>query len=498
MPQRISLSDDHYCVPVPMKKLVIAVFVVALSVLSLFAATTINSTHAYSWSANTGFLNWRPDSTNGVNIGAYITQGYIYGANVGWINMGSGNPANHIQYQNNSATDFGVNFTVDPNNPAIALLRGYAYGANVGWLHFEDTGNPYVNIADGHLSGFVWSANLGWITLADFQAYVSTDTIDPGVDTDSDGIADAWEYIYLGDSAAGPNDDSDGDGETNLSEYKSKTDPTNPNSVAYTARQLNISTRLRVLTDNNVLIGGFIITGADPKKVIIRGIGPSLGAFGVPGVLANPILELHDHTGAIVAVNDNWKEALNANEILNSGLAPSNDLESAILQTLAPDAYTVVVQGTNGDVGVGLVEAYDLAQDVPSKLANISTRGFVDAGDNVMIGGFIVGAGLGNNGNGSERVIVRAIGPSLTPFGINNALQDPTLELHDGNGNTIATNDNWKDGGQTAAIQASNLAPSNDLESVILEVLPSGAYTAIVRGNADGTGVALVEAYNLQ
>lgn len=461
------------------------------------AAATISSTNAYTWGANIGYLNWRPDSANGVSIGAYILQGYIYGANVGWINVGGGNAANHIQYQNNSATDFGVNFTLDPDNPGHGLLRGYAYGANIGWINFEDTGNPYVVLSNGQLRGYVWSANCGWINLDDLNFFVATDSINPGVDTDGDGLPDAWEYIYFGSLAADPNVDSDGDGETNISEYKSHTIPTDPISVFYSARQLNISTRLRVLTDDNVLIGGFIITGTDPKKVIIRGIGPSLSAFGVPGALENPVLELHDHTGATIAVNDNWKEAPNASEVLNSGLAPGNDLEAAILQTLVPDAYTVVVRGANGATGVGLVEAYDLAQGVPSKLANISTRGFVDAGDNVMIGGFIIGAGLGNNGSGSGRVIVRAIGPSLIPFGISNALQDPTLELHDGNGNTIASNDNWKDGSQAAAIQASGLAPDNDLESALFKVLPAGQYTAIVRGNNNETGVGLVEAYDL-
>jgi hypothetical protein len=157
----------------------------------------------------------------------------------------------------------------------------------------------------------------------------------------------------------------------------------------------------------------------------------------------------------------------------------------------------VVVRGVGDTVGIGLVEAYDLAQDIPSKFANISTRGFVDTGDNVMIGGFIIGAGQGNNGSGSEKVVVRAIGPSLVPFGITNALQDPILELHDGNGNTVAVNDNWQDGDQAAAIQASGLAPGDDLESALLKVLPVGPYTAIVRGAGNGTGVGLVEAYNL-
>jgi hypothetical protein len=464
----------------------------------LRAASTINSTNAFSWGANTGYLSWRPDPTNGVSIGAYICQGYVYGANVGWINMGSGNPANHIRYQNNSATDSGVNFTIDPNNSGHGLLRGLAYGANIGWINFEDTGNPYVVLSNGQFRGYAYSANVGWINLGDMNVFVQTDTIDPGVDTDGNGLPDAWEYTYFGHKGLDPNADSDGDGESNLSEYRSGTNPADPNSVVHSARQLNISTRLRVLTDNNVLIGGFIITGTDPKRVIIRGIGPSLTAFGVPGALANPVLELHDHTGATITVNDNWKEAPNASEVMNSGLAPGNDLEAAILQTLVPDAYTVVLRGVNGATGVGLVEAYDLASGVPSKLANISTRGFVDAGDNVMIGGFIIGAGLGNNGSGSERVMVRAIGPSLIPFGITNALKDPTLELHDGNGNTIAVNDNWKDSNEAAAMQASGLAPGNDLESAILKVLPTGAYTAIVRGKANGTGVGLVEAYNLQ
>ena len=479
------------------KGLIIALILSSLAAGVLNAASTINATNAYGWGANIGWTNWRPSAADGVSVGAYICSGYVYGANVGWINLGSGNPANHIQYQNNSATDFGVNFTIDPNNPNHGLLRGYAYGANIGWINFENTGNPYVVLSNGQLRGFVYSANTGWINLDDVNYFVGTDTIDPGVDSDGDGLPDAWEYIYFGGLGMGPDDDPDNDGESNLSEYKSKTNPTDTNSVVHSARQLNISTRLRVLTDDNALIGGFIITGADPKKVMIRGIGPSLTAFGVPGALQNPILELHDNTGATIAVNDNWQEATNASEIGSSGLAPGNIFESAILQTLVPGTYTVVVRGVGNTIGVGLVEAYDLAQTSPTKLANISTRGFVDTNDNVMIGGFIIGAGLGNNGTGSEKVVVRAIGPSLTAFGVPNALPDPSLELHDGNGAIIAVNDNWKDGDQAAAIQASGLAPSSDFESAILRVLPTGSYTAVVRGNGNGVGVGLVEAYNL-
>jgi hypothetical protein len=254
---------------------------------------------------------------------------------------------------------------------------------------------------------------------------------------------------------------------------------------------LNISTRLNVQTGDNVLIGGFIVTGADPKKVIVRAIGPSLGMAGVSGALADPTLELHEPDGTVVT-NDNWKDTQEA-EIVATTIPPTNDLESAMVATLAPGAYTAIVSGKNGGTGVGLVETYDLDQAAASQLANISTRGFVETGDNVMIGGFIVGGG----GGGNATVIVRAIGPSLGTAGVSGALADPTLELHDSNGAIIASNDNWKDT-QEAEIEAAQLAPADDRESAIEATLAPGAYTAIVRGKDNGTGVGLVEAYNLQ
>jgi hypothetical protein len=408
--------------------------------------------------------------------------------------MGSGNPANHIQYANNSASDCGVNFTIDPNNSGHGLLRGLAYGANIGWINFEATGSPYVILSNGQLRGFVWSANTGWINLDDLNVFVATDSIDPGVDTDGNGLPDAWEYTYFGHIGVDPNADPDGDGESNLAEYRAGTNPLDPNSVVHSARQLNISTRMRVLTNDNVLIGGFIITGTDPKKVILRAIGPSLAAAGVPGALQDPTLELHDASGTI-AFNDNWKDTQQA-EIQNTGIPPTDDRESAIVKTLAPGSYTAILRGSGNTTGVAVVEAYDLDSNRAVKLANISTRGFVDTGDNVMIGGFIVGAGLGNNGSGSEKVIVRAIGPSLTAAGVAGALQDPTLELHDGNGATIAFNDNWKDT-QQAEIQATGIPPTDDRESAIVRVIPGGNYTAIVRGVSGTTGIAVVEAYTL-
>jgi hypothetical protein len=249
----------------------------------------------------------------------------------------------------------------------------------------------------------------------------------------------------------------------------------------------NISTRLRVETGENVLIGGFIITGTQPKKVIVRAIGPSLSSF-FPGALADPILELRNASGGLILSNDNWRSNQEA-EIIATTIPPSNDLESAIVATLPANGsnYTAIVRGVDNGTGIGVVEAYDLNQAVDSKLANISTRGLVQTGENVMIGGFIV---LGQH---PLRVIVRAIGPSLPVAG---ALADPTLELRDGNGGLIDSNDNWRSDHQDEII-ATTIPPTNDLESAIVRNLAPGNYTAIVRGVGDTTGVAVVEAYNL-
>ncbi len=252
----------------------------------------------------------------------------------------------------------------------------------------------------------------------------------------------------------------------------------------------NISTRAFVETGDNVVIGGFIITGSGQKRVIVRAIGPSLVNHGIANPLQNPTLELHDHTGAVIASNDNWMNAPNKQEIIDSGLAPSNNLESAILTSLNPGAYTAIVRGVNNGTGIALVEGYDLNPAAGSKLGNLSTRALVQTGNNVMIGGFII------TGPGQKTVLVRAIGPSLAQHGITNPLQDPTLELHNGNGALIAFNDNWKDT-QQAQIQATGLAPTNDNESAILRTLPPGNYTAIVRGKNNTIGVALVEVYGL-
>jgi hypothetical protein len=255
---------------------------------------------------------------------------------------------------------------------------------------------------------------------------------------------------------------------------------------------LNVSARLHTGTGDNVLIGGFIVSGADSKKVIVRALGRSLTSYGVAGALADPIVELHDRTGAIIASNDNWKDTQQS-QILATNLAPQDDHESAIVITLAPGPYTAIARGVSNTSGVVLLEIYDLDPSANARLTNVSARGYVDLGDNVIIGGAILGAGNG----GVNLVVARALGPSLRSFGVQNALQDPVLELHNQQGTLLDSNDNWKDGNQQA-IRDNGLAPSDDHEAVIVAVLPPGAYTAIVLGKNNTTGVALVEFYNLR
>ena len=259
-------------------------------------------------------------------------------------------------------------------------------------------------------------------------------------------------------------------------------------SVA-TARLLNISTRARVQTGDDVLIGGFIITGTGTKRVILRGLGPSLAAAGVPGVMTDPVLELHKPNGKVIT-NDDWPTA--RADIQTTGIAPSNVKESAIALQLPAGSYTVILRGKNNTSGIGLVEVYDLDTTPTAELVNISSRGVVGAGDNVLIGGIIVGP----SGLAGSRMLVRAIGPSLARSGIANPLLDPTLELHNKDGVLIAANDNWRDT-QQAVIQATQAAPTDLRESALAFTTAPGNYTAIVRGRNGATGVALVEVYNM-
>jgi hypothetical protein len=237
-----------------------------------------------------------------------------------------------------------------------------------------------------------------------------------------------------------------------------------------------------------------IATGTAGKRVIIRAIGPSLTPLGVPGALEDPTLELFQGN-TILFANDDWRNSGQQAQIANSGLAPSNDAEAAIIWTLAPGQnYTAIVRGKNGQTGIGVVEAFDLEQGTVSKLADISTRGFVDVDDNVMIAGLIAGPGNGT----SLRILVRALGPTLGDFGVPGALANPTLDLVNSSGTVIRSNDNWKDDPQQRAqIDAAGLAPIHDEEAALVETVAPGAYTAIVRGSGRATGVGLVEAYDI-
>ncbi len=243
-------------------------------------------------------------------------------------------------------------------------------------------------------------------------------------------------------------------------------------------------------TGDKVLIGGFIATRNVAKKVILRAIGPSLTQAGVAGALADPVLELHAADGSLITSDDNWKETQQS-EIEAAAFALQDDLESAIIATLDPGAYTAaIVQGQDGASGVGAGGGYDLDQTADAQLANISTRGFVEKGSKVVIGGFILG-----DGAGTSNVLIRALGPSLTAQGVADTLADPTLELRDINGALVESNNNWKET-EECLIQGTGLPPQDDPESALLVTLPTGAYTAIVAGQGGVAGVGLVEVYD--
>jgi acid phosphatase len=254
------------------------------------------------------------------------------------------------------------------------------------------------------------------------------------------------------------------------------------------ASMLNNSTRLRIGTGNDVLVGGFIIAGQAKKKVVVRGLGPSLKINGtpIPGTLPDPVIELHRSDGAIAAANNDWKDTQQT-EIQNSGLAPTDDREAAIVASLDPGNYTVVLSGRNNATGIGLVEAYDIDRTSSARLLNLAARGRVQTRDDAMIGGMILG------GLDYSRVIFRGLGPSVPVTG---RLADPMLELHDGNGAVIAANDDWQQS-QRAEIQMSGLAPADDREAAIIGNFAPGQYTVILRGKNETTGIGLVEAYKL-
>ena len=258
------------------------------------------------------------------------------------------------------------------------------------------------------------------------------------------------------------------------------------------AQATNLSTRMRVQTGDNVGIGGFIIMGTTPKHVLLRAIGPSL-AQSVPDALADPVLELHGPGAFATVTNDNWRDdPVQEAAIIATGIPPTNNLEAAIDATLNPGAYTAIVRGRNNTLGVALVELYDLSPMVLGKMANISTRALVSTGNNIVIAGFTLGGR-----SGDDRVVVRGLGPSLSVMGVQNALADPTLELRDGNGALLSSNNNWQDNpAQAAELTAAGLAPTHNLESGIAATLPPGLYTALLAGVSNGAGIGLVEVYD--
>ncbi len=257
-------------------------------------------------------------------------------------------------------------------------------------------------------------------------------------------------------------------------------------------RLINVSTRARVETGDNVMIGGFVVGGTGTKRLLVRGIGPSLTSFGVVGALVDPVLDVFNSTGASIAHVDDWAETpANQTAVQATGLQPSSSAESAVVLSLQPGSYTAILSGRNGTQGVGLVEVYDLdAISAGARLINLSTRARVQTGDNVVIGGIVI------QGNSSKRVLIRTLGPTLTQFGVAGALSDPTLELLNVQGQRVQFNDNWRDT-QQAEIQATGFAPPDNRECAIVVTLQPGSYTAIVRGVGAATGVALVEAYEL-
>jgi hypothetical protein len=386
--------------------------------------------------------------------------------------------------------------------PSVVFIRT-KMGPHIitsGWDPWDITGVPGVN------------PNANRDPLTRLSEFGSMDLNgNPRPDSNGDGTPNgrvSWADPMTADQAAnytlehifGPVDfwDATTQPETSGIIYESQGDPWNPIAqLAFLPTQpgapsqaLNISTRLGVQTGDNVLIAGFIITGVTPKQLLLRAMGPSLTAADIGDPLADPVLELRDSTGSRIAFNNSWRYAQEA-EIIATGIPPTDDHEAAILVALSPGTYTAIVHGRSGTTGTALVEAYDLSGANSSQLGNISTRGFIAPDNGVMIAGFILAGGTGGS-----KVIVRAIGPSLTAAGIAHPLDDPTLELHDGNGIAIAFNDNWRDT-QQADIQATGIPPTNDREAAIVADLPPGSYTAVVAGRNGGSGIGVVEVFCL-
>jgi hypothetical protein len=392
-----------------------------------------------------------------------------------------------------------VNTSVATGQPSVNVV---ITGSSTGGSGFYDPGPGFPNRIAATVSGGVVVNSITFTNPAHVTLNVNTTGASPGSKdvtvTNPDLQARTGGGILTVTGTGSPTPTATAAPTTTATATVAPTStptPTPTSTPIPAAQAINLSTRLRVETDNNVGIGGFIITDSPiffPKYVLLRAIGPSLG---LSGQLADPILELHGPGGFATVVNDNWRddpeqEAL----IIATGLPPNNELESAIVATLNPGPYTLVIRGKDNSMGIALVEIYDLdPQGGASKLANISTRALVGTGSEIVIAGFI----LGHN-DGNDRIVVRGLGPSLTAVGLPNALANPTLELRDGNGALLFTNDDWQDDpAQAAELTAAGLAPTNNLESGMAITLSPGSYTALLGGPGNGFGLGLVEIYDL-
>lgn len=430
--------------------------------------------------------------------------------------LGVFNPAINASPDGNTLSVVFYDHRNNPNsNTLVDVYLAQSFDAGATWqrnirltsVSTDAALAPLTTDPEGNATGFMLGDYLGVAQSTQSKVpavpvWIDTRTGNPDPFVSRVGTAPiatltSWEaahfsLVQMNDPAiVAPEADPDHDGETNASEFLAGTNPNDASSVEPTGgKELNISTRVHVETNDRVGIAGFVISGTVPKKVLIRAIGPSLAQLGVPDTLQDPILQLFDHNQVPIATNDNWMES-QAAAIQATGRAPVDPRESAMVQTLAPGAYTAIVRGVNNTIGTALVEVYDIDPGSSSILSNISTRGPVENGDSVMIGGFIIGGGAGS------QILVRAIGPSLVGQGISDALLDPTLEVHDSNGALIAANDNWKDL-QQGQIESTGQAPTDDRESALVLTLPQGSWTAIVRGKNGTTGVGLIEVFRIR
>ena len=460
-----------------------------------------------SGSTISGNLTKRNVTSNDTRFAGHGGGCWVQGVLKSENNTISGNTAEeigsgvHVAYPGGGAGVLNLNSSTIVNNTA----------ASVGGVYWFDTlGHPPVNIRNtiiannrADISGKFTSQGYNLIENASGGTITGTTTGNiTGVDPNLGALAENGGFTTTHALLPGSPAIDKGHGGDLTTEQRGVTRPTDDPAIANAsggngsdigafeigaANGVAEKTLGNIATRLPVLIGGIIVVGEVPKRVIIRALGPSLGAQGVAGALEDPTLELYQGD-TLLAANDNWKEG-QEDEIRGTGVQPSDDREAAIVRTLEPGSYTAVVSGKAATTGVALVEGYDIDQRPNSKLANISTRGFVGSGENVLIGGFIVGP--------TTKVVVRAIGPSLGNAGVGGALQDPTLDLVNANGEVVRANDDWK-GTQRAELESIGIQPSDDRESALIATLTAGNYTAVVRGVGENTGVGLVEVYNVQ